>query len=46
MYQYPMVDEFNDQNGDINKFVPTLEEIGFIVQEAELRYLDVSTQAI
>ncbi|MFC6601299.1 hypothetical protein ACFQDF_05370 [Ectobacillus funiculus] len=41
MYQNPMRDQFTDDNGNANKFVSILEERGFIVQEGELRYLDI-----
>jgi hypothetical protein len=41
MYQNPMMDEFIDHNGNVNKFASTLEERGFIVQEGELRYIDI-----
>ncbi len=36
-----MMDEFIDHNSKINKFVSTLEERGFIVQEGELKYIDI-----
>jgi len=39
MYQNPMMNV--DPNGNVNKFVSTLEERGFIVQEGELRYIDI-----
>lgn len=37
MYQNPMMDEFTDNNGNVNEFVSTLKERGFIVQEGELK---------
>jgi hypothetical protein len=40
MHPNPMMDEFSD-GGNVNRFVSTLEERGFIVQEGELRYLDI-----
>ncbi|MFX3624866.1 MAG: hypothetical protein ACE3JP_12735 [Ectobacillus sp.] len=40
MSQNPMMDEFIDPNGNVNKFVSILEERGFIVQEGELKYID------
>lgn len=41
MYQNPLMDNLSDDNGNVNQFVSTLEERGFIVQEGELRYLDI-----
>lgn len=41
MYQNPIMDEFSDDKGNVNEFVSILEERGFIVQEGELRYIDV-----
>ncbi|MCZ8521893.1 hypothetical protein [Paenibacillus caseinilyticus] len=36
-----MTNEFTYDNRNVNKFVSILEERGFIVQEGELKYLDV-----
>ncbi|MFK2826597.1 hypothetical protein QYG89_13155 [Bacillus sp. B190/17] len=41
MDQNPLMDELADHNRNVNKFVSTLEERGFIVQEGELKYLDI-----
>ena len=41
MYQIPPMNEFTDDNGNVNKLVSTLEERGFIVQEGELKYIDI-----
>lgn len=41
MRQNPMMNELTDDNGNLVEFVSTLEERGFIVQEGELKYIDI-----
>lgn len=41
MHPNPLMDELTYDNGNVKKFVSTLEERGFIVQEGELKYIDI-----
>ncbi len=41
MYPNPLMDEFTDDNSIVKNFVSTLQERGFIVQEGELKYIDI-----